>query len=299
MLGTDFPPAGRSPKPTVDLIEGLGLTDDERDRILGGNARRLLNGAEQPATPTPPSEGRTAMATSTTDVGTTLQSYIADLNEAATTRAFPPVIMKWFGPEGRLNFHNETHGRQGAKMVWTHMLPTGERVPREVKQVPYKIDNGRVYSWRSLSGGNIPMPVYNLQETQFDDRTLISELHILSAEGPYEGEEDPNAPRTRLGRIFTAFGGAFNDFFATGDPGIFDELALRRHQDDRRQQPPGHGDHGAVRAYRRGEQDRARRVEQTGEGEVHAMMLLTDRSGQLTKWKTDFKLTPDGHRCVR
>ena len=34
--------------------------------------------------------------------------------------------------------------------------------------------------------------------------------------------------------------------------------------------------------------------EQTGENTVHAMVLLTDRSGQLTKWKTDFTLTPQG-----
>ncbi len=30
------------------------------------------------------------MATSTTDIQTTVNNYIADLNEAAQTRAFPP-----------------------------------------------------------------------------------------------------------------------------------------------------------------------------------------------------------------
>lgn len=51
VLGTDYPPAGRSPKPTIELIEGLGLAEEDRDRILGENARRLLERSKQPATP--------------------------------------------------------------------------------------------------------------------------------------------------------------------------------------------------------------------------------------------------------
>ena len=51
VLGTDYPPAGRSPKPTIELVESLGLAPEDRDRILGENARRLLDRSEQPPTP--------------------------------------------------------------------------------------------------------------------------------------------------------------------------------------------------------------------------------------------------------
>jgi hypothetical protein len=234
------------------------------------------------------------MATSTTDIQTTVNNYIADLNEAAQTRAFPPVIMKWFGPEGKLNFHNETHGRKGALQVWGHMLPTGEKVAREVTQVPYKVENGRVYSWRSLSGGNIPQPIYNLQETQFDDRTLISELHIMSADGKPDVQEDPEAQRSRLARIFVAFGATFNDFFASGDPNVFDEWLA----DDIKMIVDNNLKGMAIMAqYVRiaeGSKIELGDWEQTGDDQAKAMMHLTDRSGQLTKWKTEFNLGPEG-----
>src|SRR6266508_1076366 len=228
------------------------------------------------------------MATSTTDMESTVKNYVADLNEAATTRAFPPVIMKWFGPEGQLNFHNETVGRKGAMQVWAHMLPTGEKVSREVTQVPYKVENGRVYSWRSLSGGNIPMPIYNLQETQFDDQTLISELHIMSAEGKPDVEEDPEAARSRLARIFVAFGATFNDFFASGDPNVFDEWLA----DDIRMIVDNNLKGMAIMAqYVRiaeGSKIELGEWEQVADDQVKGVVLLTDRSGQLTKWNTDF-----------
>lgn len=234
------------------------------------------------------------MATSTTEMENTVRSYVADLNEAAKTRAFPPVIMKWFGPEGLLNFHNETVGRKGALQVWAHMLPTGEQVRREVTQVPYKVENGRVYSWRSLTGGNIPQPIYNLQETQFDDRTLIAELHIMSAEGKPDVEEDPEAQRSRLGRIFVAFGATFNDFFASGDPNVFDEWLA----DDIRMIVDNNLKGMAIMAqYVRiaeGSKIELGDWEQTADDQGKAMMLLTDRSGQLTKWKTEFALGPEG-----
>jgi hypothetical protein len=235
------------------------------------------------------------MAASATDVEAMLKEYVADLNEAATTRAFPPVIMKWFGPEGRLNFHNETSGRQGALGVWGHMLPTGEAIPREVKQVPYKVENGRVYSWRSLSGGNVPVPVFNLQETQFDDRTLISELHIMSADGPPdEGETDPDAARTRLARILMAFGETFNDFFQSGDPNVFDEwLAddIRMIVDNNLK---GMGIMGQYVRIADGSKIELGEWEQIADDRANAVMLLYDRSGDLTKWKTDFTIAPDG-----
>ena len=42
VVGTDHPPAGDSPRPTLDLIDELGLDADARERILSGNARALL-----------------------------------------------------------------------------------------------------------------------------------------------------------------------------------------------------------------------------------------------------------------
>lgn len=55
VLGTDYPPAGGSPKPTVELVQSMELTPDERDAILGVNARQLLERSTQaapaPATP--------------------------------------------------------------------------------------------------------------------------------------------------------------------------------------------------------------------------------------------------------
>lgn len=234
------------------------------------------------------------MAAGATDAETILTSYIADLNEAATTRNFPAVIMKWFAPGGTLSFHNETRGKEGAKRVWEHMLPTGERVPREVTQVPYKVENGRVFSWRSLSGGNIPQPIYNLQETQFDDRALISELHIMSAEGPPDVETDPNAARSRLGRIFAAFGLTFNDFFATGDAGLFDEWL----SDDVRMIVDNNlSGMGIMQQYSRiaeGSKIELEHWEPISDDRLKAKILLTDRSGLLTSWASEFAFTPEG-----
>ncbi len=42
VVGTDFPPAGDSPRPTLELIEELGLAPEEREMILSGNGRELL-----------------------------------------------------------------------------------------------------------------------------------------------------------------------------------------------------------------------------------------------------------------
>jgi hypothetical protein len=92
-----------------------------------------------------------------------------------------------------------------------------------VNQFPYKIEGGRVYAWRQLVGGSAPKPLYGLQETQFDDRTLISEINIRSVQDKPEVEEDPSAPKVRLGRIFLAFADAFNDFFQSGDTSIVEE----------------------------------------------------------------------------
>jgi aminocarboxymuconate-semialdehyde decarboxylase len=42
VVGTDFPPAGDSPRPTLDLIEELELEPEQREMILSGNGRELL-----------------------------------------------------------------------------------------------------------------------------------------------------------------------------------------------------------------------------------------------------------------
>lgn len=152
-----------------------------------------------------------------------IEGYVGDMIQATDTRDWPSVVKKWYEPDARLFFHHETEGKESSMRVWTFLLPTGENVPREVHQHPYKVEDGRVYSWRSISGGNIPRPIFNLQETLFDDHTLIKEMVIRSAQDkPAIEEEDPNAERTRLGRIFLAFADTFNDFFATGDGNVFE-----------------------------------------------------------------------------
>ncbi len=42
VFGSDFPPVGESPRPMLDVIEGLGLPQEETDKISFANARRLL-----------------------------------------------------------------------------------------------------------------------------------------------------------------------------------------------------------------------------------------------------------------
>lgn len=152
-----------------------------------------------------------------------IEGYVNDMIAAVDTRNWPAVVQKWYTPDARLFFHHETEGKESSMRVWTFLLPTGENVPREVVQFPYKVEDGRVYSWRMIHGGNIPQPVYNLQETLFDDRTLIKEMVIRSAQEKPEVETDPGAAKSRLGRIFLAFADTFNDFFASGDGGVFEE----------------------------------------------------------------------------
>lgn len=163
--------------------------------------------------------------TETIDVQKLLSDYVDDLNVAVESRNFPPFVQKWFAvPNCMLSFKHECQGIETAKVLWSHLLPIGvEGAPRAVEQYPYKVENGRVYAWRQLVGGNAPKPLYGLQETQFDDRTLISGIEIRSVQDKPEVEEDPAASKTRLGRIFLAFADAFNDFFQTGDTDIIEE----------------------------------------------------------------------------
>jgi predicted TIM-barrel fold metal-dependent hydrolase len=54
IVGTDYPPAGRSPKPTVDLVRGLDVSPEDLDKILFRNARQLLDRSQQSAAPVTP-----------------------------------------------------------------------------------------------------------------------------------------------------------------------------------------------------------------------------------------------------
>ncbi len=165
------------------------------------------------------------------DADSFFDTYFKDLNEVARSRDFVSFIGKYYAlPDARLVFEHEETGKDEARRIWTHLLPTGKgqkegEGPREVEQVIYKIEDGRVYTWRGLSGGNLPRPIYGLQETQFDDRTLINDLVIVSAAEKPEMPTDEAAVKSRLGRIFIAFAGAFNDYFRTGDPDILMDWA--------------------------------------------------------------------------
>jgi hypothetical protein len=160
--------------------------------------------------------------TETLDVQKLLSDYVDDLNVAVESRQFPPFVQKWFDiPQCMLSFKHESEGIENAKILWGHLLPIGvEGAPREVLQFPYKVEDGRVYAWRQLQGGNSPKPLYGLQETAFNDHTFINEIAIRSVQDKPEVDEDPAAPKARLGRIFLAFADAFNDFFQTGDTDI-------------------------------------------------------------------------------
>jgi hypothetical protein len=149
-----------------------------------------------------------------------LNSYVEELNAAVESRAFPPFVQKWFAiPDCSLTFSHECEGLDKAVRLWDHLLPKGmdEGAPREVLQWVDRIEDGRVYSHRQLQGGNAPRPLYGLQETQFDDKTLISEITIRSVQDEPQVESDPEAEQTRLGRIFIGFAETFNEFFMTGD----------------------------------------------------------------------------------
>jgi hypothetical protein len=160
------------------------------------------------------------MAVDTKDAQAILTRYVDDLNEVTKSRAFPPFVKKWFAEDCTLTMHHKVEGIEAAEVIWKHFLPIGTQGgqgPREVLQFIYKVDDNRVYAWRQLQGGGAPKPLYGMQETTFDDRALISEIVIHSVQDKPDVETDPNAEKTRLGRIFLEFADVFNDFFHTGD----------------------------------------------------------------------------------
>jgi hypothetical protein len=163
------------------------------------------------------------MAVKTVDVQTVLTNYVDDLNSAVESREFGPFVHKWFAPNARFAFQHDTEGIENAKLMWDNLFPKGENVPREVFQIIYKIEAGRVYSWRQLEGGAVPKPLYGFQETEFDDRSLISEILIRSVQDKPEMEASPEATKSRLGRMTLQFAEAFNEYFMTGETKLVEE----------------------------------------------------------------------------
>jgi hypothetical protein len=142
--------------------------------------------------------------------------------------------MKWFAlPDCKFSFTHDARGLERAMLMWRHLLPagTGESAPRKVEQRPYKVEDRRVYTIRSVQGGGQSRPgdptagggprtLWGWQETQFDERELITELKILSAPDEPDLEVDPEIAKTRQARIFGQFGEVFNEYFRTGNPDL-------------------------------------------------------------------------------
>jgi hypothetical protein len=231
----------------------------------------------------------------TPDVKARLDAYCADLNSAVESRAFAPFVQKWFSlPDCMLNFHHESEGLEDAKRLWKHLLPTGENVPREVLQFPYKVENGRVYCWRQLQGGNAPKPLYGLQETQFDDRTMISGIAIHSVQDKPEVETDPGAEKSRLGRIFLAFADVFNDYFLDGDPRPLAEWCssdIRMELDSTFWGMGVMGPHNRIAQTARFS---VGSVDQLGDDRYRAQVDFTDWGGLDGSSPWDLTLAPDG-----
>ena len=171
----------------------------------------------------------------TDEVKLDVDQWVADLiaghNEVVKSREFGPFVMKWFAlPDCKFSFTHDAVGLDRAMLMWRHLLPagTGEHAPRNVQQWPWKIEDGRVYTVRAVMGGGKSRPgdptagagprtLWGWQETQFDERQLITELKILSAPEEPDVEIDPAVAKTRQGRIFGQFAEVFNEYFRSGD----------------------------------------------------------------------------------
>jgi predicted TIM-barrel fold metal-dependent hydrolase len=42
VFGSDYPPAGDSPQAALELVDDLDLSQEDREKVLSGNARGLL-----------------------------------------------------------------------------------------------------------------------------------------------------------------------------------------------------------------------------------------------------------------
>jgi len=223
-----------------------------------------------------------------------VNGYIEALNDAVQTREFAPLVKRWFAEESSFHIYNEEKGLEATKRFWTHLLPVGESAPREVLQFPYKVEDGRVYCWRQLQGGNAPRPLYGMQETQFDDRTLISEIIIRSVQEKPEVDTDPRAETGRLGRIFLAFADAFNDFFVSGDSDILTEWLsddVRMVADSRFYNMGIIGPHNRINQNARFSLEQ---IEEPETGEIIARVGFVNWGGLdhgVTPWR--LKVTPD------
>jgi len=233
--------------------------------------------------------------TADVDVQDLLERYVVDLNTAVESREFAPFVMKWFAlPDCKLNFHHETEGIENAKRLWTHLLPKGENVPREVLQFPYRVEDGRVYCWRQLQGGNAPKPLYGLQETQFDDRTLISEIVIRSVQEKPEVDTDPGAERSRLGRIFLQFAEVFNEYFMTGNSDLIVEWCSPGIAMELDSSFWGMGVIGPHNRIDKSARFALRDWKQADDGRVTAEVDFTDWGGLDASSPWDMEITADG-----
>lgn len=234
------------------------------------------------------------MQGNTLDIETIMSNYVDDLNQAISTRAFAPFAQKWFPPDAQLSFRHECEGIDNAATIWTHLFPKGPDAPRAVYQDIIEIVDGRVHAFRQLEGTHLPKPLYGFQETQFDDRTLISEIIIRSVQDKPELQFDSDAPKTRLGRIFMAFVDVFNEFFRTGDKSLLIEWCspdLRMVIDS---EFTGMGVIIPHNRIDKNTQFTLRGVEAAGDGRVQARVDFTAWGGLAASNPWDVVLTPEG-----
>ena len=171
------------------------------------------------------------------DTKSLVTDIVAAHNEVVKSREFGPFVQRWYDLPGcKLSFTHDAQGLDRAMLMWKHLLPagTGEKAPRNVSQTAYKVENGRVYTYRAVQGGGASRPgdptqgggprtLWGWQETQFDDRTLINEMIILSAEEEPQVEIDEEQVNSRIGRIFSEFVQVFNVYFRTGNADLLAE----------------------------------------------------------------------------
>ena len=152
------------------------------------------------------------------DVKEAYGSFIDELNEVVENRQFVPFAQKWFVPNGALHLYYDTTGIEPARQLWKHIVPTGEDPTRKVTQFIYKIDGGRIYSYRVLEAEQLPKPAYGLQETEFDDQNKIVDMVITAVADKPDVDPDPALEESDLGQTMHAFEEDFNRYFNDGNP---------------------------------------------------------------------------------
>jgi hypothetical protein len=146
--------------------------------------------------------------------------FIDEMNAATKSREYVPFAGKWFAPDGTLSLYYKTQGLEKAKIIFTHIVPTGDDPTRQVVQFIHAVDGNMIHSFRRIESSQLPQPVYGLQDSGFDARTFINYLRINAVPEEVITErgikEDEAASKTRIGRIFHAFEEAFNEYFLGG-----------------------------------------------------------------------------------